>query len=181
MRLGRLLPLVLIAALLATGAVAQDGPELSLAFGIDGTEYLDGLVMEGRFSTAEGAVAHQLGASVVPENAIFGACWWSPCRADEPLVNIFYEPHLRWARGPEHASPYLGLRVTVARGWDGFGGGMGLVAGLEGAGRGFRRFDLIVDYLRMTAVGSSGHGWSGWRVGLRYGRGLRLGQSDDGP
>lgn len=171
----------LLAVALSSGASAQSiAPEVSLALGTDYTSRHLGLTVEGRASLGSGVLVHHAGfsASFAPTDGL-DVCILTEaggCAEEEwTLLTGFYEPHVRLQRSTRF-EPYVGARLSVVRGWNGVGWGVGGVAGLESGGRGalLWRLDVVLDYVDMEPAGSSGYAWDSKRVGVRTGLGWRF-------
>lgn len=171
----------LLAVALSSDAIAQNlDPEVSLAFGTDFTSRHLGLTVEGRASLGSGVLAHHVGFSgsfaptVGLDDCILAET--GGCLEDErTLLTGFYEPHVRWLRGTR-VEPYVGGRLSVLRGWNGMGWGLGAVAGLESGGGEtvLWRLDFVLDFLDTEPAGDSGYAWDSMRLGFRTGLGWRF-------
>lgn len=171
----------LLAVVLSSGASAQSfAPDVSLAVGMDYTSRHLGLTVEGRAGLGSGALVHHAGfsGSFAP-TAGLDDCILSEtggCLGEEGMLwTGFYEPHVRVLRGGR-LEPYVGGRLSVIRGWNGFGWGLGGVAGLEYGGRGavLWRLDVVLDSIDMEPGGASGYAWDSMRIGVRTGVGWRF-------
>lgn len=177
--------LVVLTGMTAMGAEAQSATTVMVDVG---GHYSDrhasvGPTLQVRVGHATAAgIAHHFGIRASAAGARDLICQVRPgtddCMhqvAESTLVTAFYEPRLTlpWGSGP--VRPYVGARVSAARGWDGAGAGAGLGLGLQlVVDRAVVEVGGLSELQKLWPVGPDGYDWTGVSSGLHAGVGWQF-------